>query len=48
MIGQVAWNKSSLLLNLFYETHNHYNYLQWILKLKVFTKVIKMSSWKLG
>jgi len=30
----------------FYKTHKHYNYLQWLLKQKVFTKVIKMPSLK--
>jgi hypothetical protein len=31
---------------IFYKTHKHYNYLQCLLKQKVFTKVIKMPSLK--
>jgi hypothetical protein len=46
MIEQVAQNKSSLLLkNIVQITHKHPNYLQSILKQKVFTKAIKMPGW---
>ncbi len=31
---------------MFHKTHKQHNYLQLILKQKVFTKVIKMPSWK--
>jgi len=46
MIEQVARNKSSLLLkNIIKNTQKHHNYLQQILKQKVFTKAIKMPGW---
>ncbi len=45
MIEQVASNKSSLLLkNIFFKIHKHYNYLQSIIKQKLFTKVIKNAK----
>ncbi len=46
IIKQVASNKSSLLLKIQYQTQKHYFYLQLSLKWKVYTKVIKMPSWK--
>ncbi len=47
MIEQVAWNKSSLLLKTqLQKKHKHYNYLQRILKQKVFTKVIKNAKFE--
>ncbi len=40
-ITEVASNKSSLLLKIIYTNTHTFHYLQWILKEKLFTKVIK-------
>ncbi len=37
-------NKSSLLLQIIIKTHKYYNCLWWILKQKLFTKVIKNAE----
>jgi hypothetical protein len=48
MIEKVVWNISSLLLMIIYKTHEHYDFLQLILKWKLFAKVNKMPSGGLG
>ncbi len=42
----VAWNKSSLLLNIIFQNPQTIQLVIKIIKQKVFTKVIKMPSWK--
>jgi hypothetical protein len=42
---QVAWNKSSLLLNIILQD-KHYNYLHLILNRNYLQKLLKILSWK--
>ncbi len=44
MIKQVTWNESSLLMKIILRAHKYYNFLQLVLKQKLFTKVIKNAE----
>jgi hypothetical protein len=44
MIKQVTWNESSLLMKIILRAHKYYNFLQLILKQKLFTIVIKNAE----